>query len=77
MGGGASWCRYGQIVLDIGEVLHGFDSWQVCHMKKGANKEAHTLAKEGLLKGNDRVWFNVISDFLIFVLNSELHALVV
>jgi hypothetical protein len=33
-----------------------FSSWQCCHMKRGENKATHTLANEGILKGNDYGW---------------------
>jgi ribonuclease HI len=65
-----NWRRYGQIMNDIDMVLHCFESWHVCHTKRRGNKAAHSLAKEGVLHGIDRVWLNVIPGFLLSVLNS-------
>jgi hypothetical protein len=44
-----SWCCYGLR-------FNCFSSWQCCHMKRGENKATHTLANEGILKGNDYGW---------------------
>jgi len=65
-----NWRRYMQIMNDIDIVLHCFESWRVRHTKRGGNKAAHSLAKEGVLHGIDRVWLNVIPGFLLSVLNS-------
>jgi hypothetical protein len=73
-----SWCTYGQIVYDIIEVFHCFDSWQCCHTNRWANKIAHTLAKEGILNSNDIVWLNVIPNFYYyyFFFCTEIRAIV-
>jgi len=71
-----NWRRYGKIMNDIDVVLH-FDNWQCCQTKQGANKVDQRLAKEGVLHGIDRCWFNVIPDLLFSVLNSEKQSLVI
>jgi hypothetical protein len=48
----------------------------VLSYKAGVNKAAHRLAKEGVMHGIDRVWFNIIPDFLTFVVTSEMSSLV-
>jgi DnaJ-class molecular chaperone len=37
---------YGQILEDVQAVLHTFQSWKVCHTKRGENSMVHWLAKE-------------------------------
>jgi hypothetical protein len=59
-----NWSRYEQIMHDIDVVLHCFDSWQCCHTKREANKAALRLVEEGVMHDSDRVWFNIIHDFL-------------
>jgi hypothetical protein len=71
-----NWRRYGKIMNDTDVVLH-FDNWQCCQTKRGTNKVAQRLAKEGVLHGIDRCWFNVIPDLLFSVLNSEKQSLVI
>lgn len=63
-------------MLNIDAVLHDFQSWSCCHTKRGANKAAHLLAKEGILHGIDRVWLNFIPGFIFNIVNTEKMSLV-
>lgn len=40
-----SWARYGPILEETKELLQGFCSWDICHVRRSANEVAHRLAK--------------------------------
>jgi hypothetical protein len=42
---GQNWSRYGHIIDDISEVLNCMQSWQIDHVSKVVNSDAHVLAK--------------------------------
>jgi ribonuclease HI len=43
---GTQWSSYGHIVGDVRYVLNNMRSWEIGHVKHGANGAAHDLAKE-------------------------------
>jgi hypothetical protein len=42
---GQNWSRYGHIIDEIREVLNCMQSWQIDHVRKVVNSDAHVLAK--------------------------------
>jgi hypothetical protein len=52
-------------------VIHCFESWHTRYTNRGGNKAVHSLAKEGVLHGIDRIWLNIIHGFLLSILNSK------
>jgi hypothetical protein len=46
---------YGQIVVDIQEVLCSFQRWKICHTKREVDSATHRLAKEGVYYDTNRI----------------------
>lgn len=72
-----SWCRFGEIEVDIKLVLGSFRSWDIKHVKWSQNNAAHGLAKESVKEVMDKVWMEEIPLCIFNTIFSEQFALFV
>ena len=70
-----TWYSFGQIVDDIRVVLGSRISWQVGHIKRGANGAVHELAKEAIRRDNDNIWMEEYPHCISQIVVSECEAL--
>jgi ribonuclease HI len=59
-----SWSRYGHLIDDTKLLLQRFCSWEVQHVKRGANMAAHSLAKGALRQSLEQIW---LEDSPVFI----------
>jgi hypothetical protein len=72
-----NWSPHGQIIEDACGILFSRRSWEVLHVKRGANMAAHTLAKDALLKPQEEVWIEECPTCIFSIIDLELNALVI
>jgi hypothetical protein len=71
-----NWSPYGQIIEDAREILFSRHSWDIIHVKRGANMTAHVLAKNALLTPQEEVWMEECPPCIFYIIDLELNALV-
>jgi hypothetical protein len=73
---GLNWSFLGNIILDIQSLLMEFLFWKVCYTPRGTNIAAHSLAKEGIIQGGNRIWLGCIPNCIKTIVLSECSSLV-
>jgi hypothetical protein len=71
-----NWSFLENIILDIQTLLNEFLYWKVCYTPRGTNIAAHSLAKEGVIQGSNRIWLGCIPDCIKSIVLSECSSLV-
>jgi len=73
---GLNWSFLENIILDIQTLLKEFLYWKVCYTPRGTNIAAHSLVKEGVIQGGNRIWLGCIPNCIKTIVLSECSSLV-
>jgi ribonuclease HI len=68
---GTQWSSYGHIVGDVRYVLNNMRSWEIGHVKHGANGAAHVLAKEAGRHAEEQIWMEEIPTCIFDIITLE------
>jgi hypothetical protein len=66
--------RRGEMITElfvVGQILRGFNSWAVSHVRRAGNMVAHNLAKLAVLHPQNHVWFGNLPACILSLVSFE------
>jgi hypothetical protein len=54
-----SWTKYGPILEETKELLHGCHSWEICHVRRTTNEAVHMTAKIDVSLNVSQPWLTM------------------
>jgi hypothetical protein len=61
----------GNLIGETHQILRGFNSWAVSHVRRAGNMVAHNLAKLAVLHPQNHVWFGNLPACILSLVSSE------